>query len=513
MAVGGVVNTGSKGHYEGRVTPFVIITCIVGASGGLIFGYDIGISGGVTSMPEFLEKFFPEVYRRQQNAGAGNMYCTFENHILTLFTSSLYLAALVSSFFAASTTRRFGRKVSMCTGGVVFLIGAILNGAAVNVEMLILGRLLLGVGIGYGNQSVPVYLSEMAPAKIRGALNIGFQMATTIGILAANLINYGTAKMPHNGWRVSLVLAAVPALIMTIGGIFLPDTPNSMIERGKKNEAKELLKKIRGTPNVDNEFTDLLEASEASSKIAQPLKTIFERQYRPQLVITCLIPFFQQLTGINVIMFYAPVLFRTLGFEDDASLMSAVVTGLVNVFATSLSIVCVDKFGRRALFLEGGIQMIIAQTVVGCLIASVFGTTGRGDFSTGMGNLALAFICIYVAAFAWSWGPLGWLVPSEIHPLEIRSAGQSLNTSINMFFTFIIGQLFLSMLCHLKFGLFFFFAGWVLIMTVFVYFFVPETKNVPIEEMNRVWKAHWFWAKYIPDDAAGLGNDRTHTDV
>lgn len=513
MAVGGIVDTGNRGNYEGRVTPFVIITCIVGASGGLIFGYDIGISGGVTSMPEFLERFFPDVYYRQQNAASGSMYCTFENHLLTLFTSSLYLAALVSSFFAATTTRRFGRKISMCTGGTVFLIGAILNGAAMNVEMLIIGRLLLGVGIGYGNQSVPVYLSEMAPAQIRGALNIGFQMATTIGIVVASLVNYGTAQMQQNGWRVSLVLAAVPALIMTIGGIFLPDTPNSMIERGHKEAARELLIKIRGTPNVDNEYADLLEASEASQKIEQPLKKIFERQYRPQLVITCLIPFFQQLTGINVIMFYAPVLFQTLGFGDQASLMSAVVSGLVNVVATTLSIVCVDKFGRRALFLEGGIQMIIAQIVVGCLIGSVFGNAGQGQFSEGMGNLTLAFICIYVAAFAWSWGPLGWLVPSEIHPLEIRSAGQSLNTSINMFFTFLIGQFFLSMLCHMRYGLFFFFGGWVFVMTVFVYFFVPETKNMPIEEMNRVWKAHWFWAKYIPDDAVGLGNHRTHTDV
>lgn len=505
MAVGGVVNT-NKGNYEGHVTPFVIITCIVGASGGLIFGYDIGISGGVTSMAEFLQKFFPDVYLRQQNAAAGSMYCTFENHLLTLFTSSLYLAALVSSFFAATTTRKFGRKISMFTGGVVFLVGAILNGAAMNVEMLIIGRLLLGVGIGYGNQSVPVYLSEMAPAKLRGALNIGFQMATTIGIFAASLVNYGTSQMQANGWRVSLVLAAVPALIMTVGSLFLPDTPNSMIERGQKEQARELLTKIRGTSNVDNEYNDLLEASEASQKIPHPWKTIFQPQYRPQLVITCLIPFFQQLTGINVIMFYAPVLFRTLGFGDQASLMSAVVTGLVNVFATLVSILTVDKFGRRALFLEGGIQMIISQIVVGCLISSVFGVSGHGQFSKGMGNLALAFICIYVAAFAWSWGPLGWLVPSEIHPLEIRSAGQSINTSINMFFTFVIGQLFLSMLCHLKFGLFFFFAGWVLVMTVFIYLFVPETKNMPIEEMNRVWKAHWFWGKYIPDDAVGLAH-------
>ncbi|XP_073315256.1 sugar transport protein 10-like [Primulina huaijiensis] len=503
MAVG-AIDVGTGANYEARVTPFVVVACMVAATGGLIFGYDIGISGGVTSMDEFLQKFFPSVYAKEKAPGDYNQYCKFENHLLTLFTSSLYLAALIASFFASITTRTFGRKISMTTGGLIFLIGAVLNGAAVNVEMLIVGRILLGVGIGYANQSVPVYLSEMAPPKLRGALNIGFQMATTIGIFAANLVNYGTSKMQENGWRVSLALAAAPAVIMTVGAIFLPDTPNSLIERGQKEKAREMLQKIRGTPSVDTEFSDLVEASEASKLVEHPWKQILERKYRPQLVITCLIPFFQQLTGINVIMFYAPVLFKTLGFGDDASLMSAVVTGLVNVLATIVSILVVDKFGRRVLFLEGGIQMIICQIGVGCLIASVFGVSGDGAFSKGMGNLALAFICIYVAAFAWSWGPLGWLVPSEIFPLEIRSAGQSINVSVNMFFTFVIGQLFLSMLCHMKFGLFFFFAGFVLLMTVFVFLFVPETKNMPIEEMNRVWKAHWFWGKYIPDDAVGL---------
>ncbi|CAA0828920.1 Sugar transport protein 10 [Striga hermonthica] len=415
MAVGGIVDNGVSKEYEGRVTAFVVITCVVAATGGLIFGYDIGISGGVTSMDEFLEKFFPSVYAKEKDAsGHDSQYCKFENHLLTLFTSSLYLAALVASFLASATTRKFGRKISMTTGGLVFLVGAVLNGAAVNVEMLIIGRLLLGVGVGYANQSVPVYLSEMAPPKLRGALNIGFQMAITIGIFAANLVNYGTANMKENGWRVSLALAAAPALIMTVGSVFLPDTPNSLIERGQRENARKMLEKIRGTPNVDDEFSDLVEASQASQQVDHPLKTLLEKKYRPHLVITSLIPFFQQFTGINVIMFYAPVLFKTLGFGDDASLMSAVVTGLVNVLATFVSIFTVDRFGRRFLFLEGGIQML--------------------------------------------------------------------------------------------FGLFFFFAGWVVMMTTFVYFFVPETKNVPIEEMNRVWKSHWFWGKYIPDDAVGLAH-------
>ncbi|KAE8647956.1 hypothetical protein Csa_000629 [Cucumis sativus] len=362
MAGGGFVAEGRSGrNYEGGVTGFVIVTCLVAAMGGLLFGYDLGISGGVTSMPSFLDQFFPSVVKKMKGAHESE-YCKFDSELLTLFTSSLYLAALVASFAASVITRKFGRKPSMFFGGLSFLIGSILNGVANGIGLLIIGRLLLGVGVGFANQSVPVYLSEMAPAKIRGALNMGFQMAITIGILVASLVNVGTSKIEGGwGWRVSLALASVPAVMMTIGAIFLPDTPNSILERGFTEKAKTMLQKVRGTDNVEEEFKDLLDASEAAKKVDHPWTNILKPQYRPQLVMCTIIPFFQQLTGINVIMFYAPVLFMTLGFGDDASLISAVISGGVNVLATLVSIFTVDKFGRRILFLEGGVQMFICK--------------------------------------------------------------------------------------------------------------------------------------------------------
>jgi MFS transporter, SP family, sugar:H+ symporter len=211
-------------------------------------------------------------------------------------------------------------------------------------------------------QSVPLYLSEMAPAKMRGMLNISFQLMTTVGILVANLINYFTAKIPGGwGWRIGLGLAAVPAVIMVGGSIFLPDTPNSLVARGKVESARAMLRRIRGTDDVSLEFDDLVAASEASEAIQNPWGTLLQRRYRPQLVMAVLIPTLQQLTGINVVMFYAPVLFKTIGFGGTASLMSAVITGLVNMFSTFVSIATVDRLGRRKLLLEGGIQMIIAQ--------------------------------------------------------------------------------------------------------------------------------------------------------
>ncbi|KAI4299277.1 hypothetical protein L6164_032751 [Bauhinia variegata] len=486
-------------EYPGNLTPFVTVTCIVAAMGGLIFGYDIGISGGVTSMDPFLKKFFPSVYRKKHADQTKNQYCQYDSQTLTMFTSSLYLAALLSSLVASTVTRKFGRKRSMLFGGCLFFAGAVLNGAAKAVWYLILGRILLGFGIGFANQSVPLYLSEMAPYKYRGALNIGFQLSITIGILVANVLNYFFAKIKGGwGWRLSLGGAVVPALIITIGSLILPDTPNSMIERGEIEEAKKKLKRVRGVEDVQEEFNDLLAASEASKQVEHPWRNLLQRKYRPHLTMAVLIPFFQQFTGINVIMFYAPVLFNSIGFKDDASLMSAVITGIVNVLATTVSIYGVDKWGRRALFLQGGLQMLLSQAAVAASIGAKFGINGDpGELPKWYAIVVVVFICIYVAGFAWSWGPLGWLVPSEIFPLEIRSAAQSVNVSVNMFFTFIVAQVFLSMLCHMKFGLFIFFAFFVVVMSVFVFFFLPETKNIPIEEMGRVWRRHWYWSRFV----------------
>ncbi|KAI3823649.1 hypothetical protein L1987_05089 [Smallanthus sonchifolius] len=501
MAGGGIVSSGNAKAYPGGLTCKVIMTCLVAACGGLIFGYDIGISGGVTSMAPFLKEFFPEVYKKESETKASsNQYCKFNSTTLTMFTSSLYLAALLASCVASYITKVCGRKISMLIGGITFCVGALFNGFALAVWMLIVGRILLGIGIGFANQSVPLYLSEVAPYKYRGACNVLFQLSITVGILVANAVNYGFAQIKGGwGWRLSLGGAIVPAIIFIIGSLTLADTPNSLIQRGKLQEAKERLLKIRGVDNVDEEFNDLVEASEQSKKIKSPWFNLFKRKYRPQVFFAIAIPFFQQLTGMNVFMFYAPVLFKTMGFGYNASLLSALITGAVNMLATIVSVLLVDKFGRRFWFLEGGAQMLLCQVVITTAIAYKFGINGNpGELEKWYSFLVVIAICIYISGFAWSWGPLGWLVPSEIFPLEIRSAAQSVNVSVNMIFTFFIAQIFLQMLCALRFGLFIFFMIWVVVMTIIVYYFLPETKGIPIEDMAGIWKEHWYWKRFVP---------------
>jgi sugar porter (SP) family MFS transporter len=337
----------------------------------------------------------------------------------------------------------------------------------------------------------------MAPPRYRGAINNGFQFSIGIGALSANLINYGTEKIKGGwGWRISLALAAVPATILTLGAVFLPETPNSLIQLTDDTErAKLMLQRVRGTEDVQAELDDLIKASSISKTVEHPFKKIIKRKYRPQLVMAIAIPFFQQVTGINVIAFYAPILFRTIGLGESASLMSSVVTGIVGTGSTFISMLVVDKLGRRALFIFGGVQMLVSQIMVGGIMAAQLGD--HGGIGGGYAYVVLILICIYVAGFSWSWGPLGWLVPSEIFPLEIRSAGQSIVVAVSFLFTFIVAQTFLAMLCHFKSGIFFFFGGWVVVMTAFVYYFLPETKNTPIEKMDRVWRENGFWNKIV----------------
>ncbi|KAH1139975.1 hypothetical protein AAZX31_10G236900 [Glycine max] len=500
MAGGGFVSASGESHFEAKITFAVIISCIMAATGGLMFGYDIGISGGVTSMPSFLEKFFPEVYRKIQDHGVDSNYCKYDNQTLQLFTSSLYLAALVATMFASSVTRTLGRKQTMLIAGIFFIVGTVLNAVANSLLLLIVGRILLGCGVGFANQAVPVFISEIAPTRIRGALNIMFQLNITIGILIANIVNYFTAKIEGGyGWRISVALAGIPAIMLTFGSLLVHDTPNSLIERGLEDEGKAVLKKIRGVENVEPEFQEILKASKVAKAVKNPFQNLLKRHNRPPLIIAVMMQVFQQFTGINAIMFYAPVLFSTLGFKSDASLYSAVITGAVNVLSTLVSVYFVDKAGRRMLLLEACVQMFVSQMVIGTVLGLKV-QDHSDSLNKGLGVLVVVMVCTFVASFAWSWGPLGWLIPSETFPLEARSAGQSVTVFTNMLFTFIIAQGFLSMMCHLKFGIFFFFSAWVLAMAIFTVLLIPETKNIPIEEMtDKVWRNHWFWKSYMED--------------
>ncbi|GAB2295163.1 Sugar transport protein 8 [Dionaea muscipula] len=480
-----------------KLTPYVVACWLLAACGGLMFGYDIGISGGVTGMDDFLLEFFPKVYARKLRAHENN-YCKFNDQYLQLFTSSLYLSALVSSFVASKVCSAKGRKPTILIASAFFLVGSAISALAQTLWMVIIGRVLMGVGVGFGNEAVPLFLSEIAPVHHRGAVNILFQLFVTIGILIANLVNFGTLNIHPIGWRVSLGGAVVPAILLLIGSIVITETPTSLIERDRVDEGRRVLQKIRGIDEVDKEFEQIKEGCQQAKLVKHPFSELKKKQSVPPLVIGILMQVFQQMTGINAVMFYAPILFQTVGFKSDGSLLSAVIIGLVNVFSTLVSVYGVDKFGRRVLLLQACVQMFISQMAIGIIL--ILQLSDTNSLPKGSAILVVILTCTFVMSFAWSWGPLGWLIPSEIFPVETRTAGYAFAVSSNMLFTFILAQAFLSMLCHMRSFVFVFFSAWIVLMGLFVVFLLPETKGVPIDMVaERLWKTHPVWKRFMDD--------------
>ncbi|KAI5407997.1 hypothetical protein KIW84_054013 [Lathyrus oleraceus] len=343
-----------------------------------------------------------------------------------------------------------------------------------------------------------MYLSEIAPPKWRGTIGTSFQFFLGIGVVAASCINFGTAKHTW-GWRLSLGLAVFPSTVMTIGAFLITDTPNSLVERGKIDQARKALSKVRGSSiDIETELEELIKWTEIAKSVKQePFRTLLKRKYRPQLVMAFAIPFFQQITGISVVAFYSPNLFQSVGLGHDGALVSAIMIGVVSLISVIVSASIVDRFGRRFLFVTGGIVMFVCLIAVSIVLAVVTGVHGTNDVSKGNAIVVLVLLCFYAAGFGWSWGPLTWLIPSEIFPVNIRSTGQSIAVGVQFIVIFVLSQTFLTMLCHFKFGAFVFYAFWVAVMTLFIIFFLPETKGIPLESMYTIWDNHWFWSRFV----------------
>ncbi|KAK9811165.1 hypothetical protein WJX73_007732 [Symbiochloris irregularis] len=496
---------GLNKRYPGRTTPFVFLTCLVAATGGALFGFDLGVTGGIVSMPGFLEQFFPGVLEevdRDNTPGdtSRERFCQYNNQGLQWFTSSMFIAGAAACLPAGWITRKYGRKFAMLVAGLLFTAGVALSTAAWSLWVLILGRVLLGLGNSFGTIAVTLYNSEMAPAHIRGRLNQLFQLILSLGALVGQAINIGTTRIYPWGWRLSMGCAAVPSIILTLGGVLLPDTPNSLLQRGKDEAARAVLIKVRGTADVEEEFGDIRAAVQQAEQVKNPYRTICKRAYRPQLLIPLSVQIFHQWSGINTVTFFSPELLVSLGMPQKTALIATLLNTIASHLSTYVAIIVADKFGRRPLFIIGAIQEAVALVLIAVLIA----TLGEKLWTAWVVAIIL---CFYTGSFNASWAPLTWLYSSEIQPLETRAAGQSLSTLWWMILAFVVGQTYLTMLCALEWGLYLFFAGACILAAVTTYFLYPETKGLGIEETPQVFQQHWFWGRYSRDPEAARHHD------
>ncbi|DBB00261.1 TPA: Transcription factor stp1 [Trebouxia sp. C0004] len=495
---------GGGGNVQGYNADFTWVAffcCLIAASGGALFGYDNGVMGGVTSMDGFLDKFFPSIKKREaETPTVHNLYCQYNSQTLQLMTSSLFIAGALCELSGTTAwlSRNHGRKRVMMYSGALFMVAAIILACAEHISVIVIGRVFQGVAISFASVSVPIYNSEMAPPHLRGRFNQLYQIILTLFILVAQVINLiiNLTNAVRWGWRLSLGFAFVPSSVLFLGGIFLPDSPNSLLERGFPEQARKNLEYVRGRKDVDKEFNDLVEAAHIASQCKNPWGTIFSKKYWPQLVLSAFSTTFQQWTGINTLIFYAPQLFLALGTTKNISLIAAIILGACNHLSTYVAWWTADIFGRKTLFLQAGFQM------AGALIVVAVSLKCLGQQGVWMAWYILAIICVYDMAYAWSWGPLGWLYPTEIQTLETRSCGLAVASFCNLLFSAVIAQTFLTMLCSLQWGTFLFFACCVIVETILVALLFVEPKAVPIEDCPFLFKKHWFWKRYA---SRGLG--------
>jgi sugar porter (SP) family MFS transporter len=396
------------------------------------------------------------------------------------------LGALIGSLAGGYLADRYGRRRAVLIAGLLFILGALLQALAPDVSLLVIGRLVVGVGVGVAAVAAPLYGSELAPAAHRGRFVSAYQLAITIGIFLAYLVNAGLAA--SDSWRWMLGISVVPGILLVLVGALGVESPRWLVKANRRDEARAVLGKV--TPGQDAgarlaeiEHTLDEEAGNAS------WRDVLDPAWRRPLTIALGLAIFQQITGINAIIYYANQIFASAGFATPEAQTSATTwaVGGVNVAATFIAIAFIDKLGRRPLLLAGLVGMGLALLVVGLAFLSIEGQPARDGPSTA-GIVTLIALVVFIISFAFSLGPVTWTVINEVFPGRVRGRAVAVATAVNWGAAFLVSQFFLTLIeaigTSATFWLFAFFclAGW-----IWIYRTVPETKGRSLEEIERSW--------------------------
>lgn len=424
------------------------------ALAGLLFGYDTGIISGAIL---FIKKDF-----------------YLSNFQVEMVVSAVLLGALIGSGLSGRLTDRFGRRKVLVFTALTFILGSLSTALAPNVNDLIVGRIVLGVAIGIGSFTAPLYLAEIAPQHIRGMLVSLNQLAITIGIVFSYLINYYFSS--QGGWPWMLGLGIVPAAVLLIGTLFLPESPRWMILKGQEHKARTILQYIRSGEDINKEFVEIQQTVHMERGTH---RLLFAKWVRPILFISLGLSFFQQVTGINTIIYYAPTIFQMAGFKQaGGAILATLGIGIVNVVSTIIALPLIDRWGRRPLLLLGLSGMFLSLAALGFAFY-------HPEFAI-LRWIAVVSMILYIASFAISLGPIMWLIISEIFPLNIRGVGSSLAISASWAFNMLVALTFLT--CVQLVGAshtFWLYAVLCILGWFFVYFIVPETKDCSLEQIEH----------------------------
>jgi sugar porter (SP) family MFS transporter len=434
---------------------------IFGALGGILFGYDLGVIAGVL------------------------VIITKHWHLTALqkgvITASLSVGAMAGALAARWLCARIGRRGTIMIAAVVVIAGSVGCAAAGNWPTMMVTRGIIGLGVGLSSATVPMYLSELAPAKARGALGSLNQVFIVTGILIAFLTTY--ALSAHDNWRAMFLGALVPAVILLAGLTFLPETPRGLLDQGRDAEAREVLTAIRpgaGTAEVDAELDDI-RAVIAGAHSRGGVRELGRPWVRPMLTVALILAVGQQFCGVNAINAYFPTMLKSLGFTTRTALLSAVVLGVAKLLFTVWELFVVDRWGRRPLLAAGAAIMTAALTVTGFVIHDAHD-------KTLLGSLTLVFLILYLAGYELGWGATVWVMIGEIFPLRARAAGTAVATTVLWAATGLVTAVFPTMSDPKKLGIdgsMWVFAGISFLLLLLALFAIPETKGRSLEEIER----------------------------
>ncbi len=397
----------------------VIVIVAIASTGGLLFGFDTGVISG--ALP-FLEKTWDLTTEQQE-----------------WIVTALLVGAIAGAMSSGRLTDIFGRKKIIIITSIIFAVGSLLAGAAPNLGFLAFSRIILGIAIGISSFTVPMYIAEISPTKIRGALVSSFQLMITVGILASYFSDqYFADEANPESWRWMFYVGVLPAIILFVGMAFLPESPRWLMANKRREEGIKVLRKVESPDLVEDSIKRIDAEIEKEKQQVTNWTELFKPWLRSALAIAIGIMLVQQFVGINTIIYYAPTVFLIAGFEGaKAALWATITVGVVNVLSTVVSMALIDKVGRRKLYFIGLSGMAIALAALG------FFFLYREGLGEGMRYMTVGAVLIYIFFFAISLGPLGWLMISEVFPLKVRGLGMSIGSLSNWLFNALVAFTFL----------------------------------------------------------------------
>jgi len=421
-----------------------------------LFGFDTGIISGALL---FIKQEFGLSAGLQQ-----------------LVVGSLLLAAVVGALLGGPISDVWGRKRTLILAALIFGVGALVASFSPNLAVLVVARVLLGLAIGIASMIVPVYIAEIAPPRVRGALVSLQQFMITVGIMVSYLVSY--AFSGSGAWRWMLGVGMIPAAILFVGMLPLPESPRWLLAKDRRQDALGVLHRIRHEEhNPEAELAEIEAVHKMQAGVSY--RDLFRPSVRPALIVGVGIAFINQMVGVNAVIYYAPTILKDAGFSSSAAILATTGVGILNMLVTLCALLLIDRVGRRPLLLVGISGVLLALIVLGAAYVLPGGPSGAGF-------LLVAGLLVYIASFAASLGIAIWLLNSEVYPLEVRGKGAAAGAFTHWVLDFIIASTVLTLIATITpTGMFWFYGLFAILGIVFVLRRVPETKGKTLEEVSE----------------------------